>query len=754
MSKLALTDAAMIPSDQVALLLKEMKEEQERLLRQQREVIVQEVVASLRDAGLVQTPLEMKPSKSTRGRAEQKPEATIRLEKNLHTLVLHSLDESGLDFPHVQQNQYDKSVPANGRPPIRDTQGRTVIVARKEGMEPQASSESDNIQTVDPSAKTSCQPQIKRELPTMIRQSPLLKTTKREKRKQRQVKPRQNRGRSRQRSSEEDEEGEDADFNSLRNKVGHKTLAILERSRALLKETRQNQGGVGGGTRGETFVDRMRKQRMLTATEGSEKDNLVEDPEESPHGSSQDVRPLSAKQGLKDPEKTDADSTSLVGEEYWVTAQEPIQESLVADIELLRPPNHAPEKENEWENELARQILTIYATSVKAKAAGITPNRTDTSHERSRPPTSSRPPKLTASYSLPAIHTKPPSQPPCQRSKAPPKGTVQYSWEPSQRLTDGKVVVNMPKIPKPIWFAGTGAVKAVWCALAQGFESLNSTSTKSSPSKKPQSVLAVCEHNLCEELRQMEAKQQYAQCITTVETLLISLVRARGVDVLETKLWKQLVVTCNAFASRCVDYKKFPVALQLMQLAEHLIHNSVLVDDTMRMELLAYLYDTYAHYYYKRRKPHAGLQYMVKAQEIHARQSSWSHVAKCQLHTANLLSFQGKHLEALASMARILELIEENKLEDEPGAHGDGASAQKICLAAVCYNNLAVEQLQLRQFQAASVSTGNAKRLAKLCLSYSNRWLAQFKATSDCVNLAIATLMEDANANKNGKCIT
>lgn len=259
----------------------------------------------------------------------------------------------------------------------------------------------------------------------------------------------------------------------------------------------------------------------------------------------------------------------------------------------------------------------------------------------------------------------------------------------------------------------------------------------------------MCEHRLCEEVRRMEAKQQFSLCVTTLESLLISLVRARGVDELETKLWKQLVVTCNAFASRCIDYKKFTVALQLIKQAEQLIHNSILVDDTTRLELLAYLYDTYAHYYYRKQKPHAGLQYILKAHEIHSKQSNWSHLAKCRLHIANLLSFQLKHADAIGYMASILAMIEENKLEEQGENGGDGASAQKICLAAVCYNNLAVEQLHLREFEAASVSSANAKRLARLCLSYSNRWLVQFEATSSCAALAIATLMEDANANKN-----
>lgn len=240
----------------------------------------------------------------------------------------------------------------------------------------------------------------------------------------------------------------------------------------------------------------------------------------------------------------------------------------------------------------------------------------------------------------------------------------------------------------------------------------------------------------------MEAQHKFLECVTAIESLLIALVRARGASELEVKLWKQLVVTCNAFASRCIDYKKFSAALQLMKQAEHLIDNSVLVGGGLRLELLAFLYDTYAHYYYRRRKPHAGLQYSAKALEIHARQSSWSHVAKSRLHTATLLSFQKKHAQALTHMGAVLALVEASRLEEAGGR----ASGQKLCLVAVCYNNLAVEQLHLRELEAAGVAAENAQRLARLCLSYSNRWLAQLDATRRCVALALATLMEPAAA--------
>ncbi|KAJ0396916.1 hypothetical protein P43SY_000975 [Pythium insidiosum] len=730
--------SASLPPEQLALIVEHVKAEQQRLLEQQREAIVQQVLQRLEDVGIAQTA----PSAGS-----------SRLEERLHSLVLHSLDERGLQFPHVTLQSFPtQPAKKTGRRP-RKTKG-DLIVAREDGA----------VASVSTAAVTAERPQerpddgaqgVEMTDNERLRGSPL---QIRSDRRHRKIGRRPERRRRRKSAGVADAAEDLVDDSEPRGRFDHRTLAILERSRALLAQV---NGKVGKSTGSESFVKRMR-QRLQQAQDGA--DASAEQQTESmcvADGEKRHEAADSAEAGDTQPSVptncSDTTGSRLVQEE-------PVADPAKGDdMELLRPPEKAPENESEWENELARQILTIYATSVKAKAQQQQQQQQlKRRPESSRPATSTRlagstslpslPPSSTTAVGAPAVACKDNVRP----SPTSKRNKVQYSWEPSHRLDDGRVAIRLPKIPRPIWFAGTGAVKAVWCALAQGFQSLQPISPHAmtvSPGKAAQRAVAVCDHRLCEEIRRLEAQQHYDQCITTIETLLISLVRARGVATLEAKLWKQLVVTCNAFASRCVDYKRFPAALQLIQHAERLLHNSVLVDDAMRLELLAYLYDTYAHYYYRRRKPHAGLQYMLKAHEIHTRQSSWSHLAKCRLHIANLLSFQGRHGEAMGYMASILEMIEENKLEDQSpsdeAAAGGGASAQKICLAAVCYNNLAVEQLHLREFEAASVSTGNAKRLAKLCLSYSNRWLAQFDATSDCVHLAIATLMEDTNAAAN-----
>lgn len=719
------------------LYLQQWKQEQFSLLQQQQEGIVQKVMKNLRDSGVV-------PARSTRFK-QQSNVAGDRLEQRLQALVHHSLKDSGLDLPHVTRPLDTVVKPQR--------YGKEKIISRSERSEKE-SVVTSRVATARANANVSPQEVVFSNSPTgraaadTLRQSP----SHEDQSVRRRARKRSNGPKRKPPNlgAESDSEPNDQQFDAVRSKVDRRTLAILEKSQALLSQTKAAASSGGASRNG--FVMRMRQldQAAEERTNSPPDNNTKLTPAESDTEPSVSSRPVSAAASPSKTTRNQAKSSPAPASPAKAQT-----EVVGCDSELLRPPEHPPENENEWENELARQILTIYATSVKAKAvaagtlrvpsAGSTrPSSRSTDRGISKLPHARG--ALSNAFSLPALRTQSPQQ---QQTRPPATSAakrVHYSWEPSQKLADGNVVVNMPKVPRPIWFSGTGAVKAVWCALAQGVVSSGS----SSPSKT-MPLAAVCDHQLCEHVRKLEAAQQFAQCITMLETLLITVVRAHGATELDTKLWKQLVVTCNAFASRCIDYKKFPPALRLIHQAEQLIHNSILVDDLMRAELLAYLFDTYAHYYYRRRKPHAGLQYVGKAHEIHAKASSWAHLAKCRLHMATLLSSQGKHADAMQTMASILELIEQNKLEDPNGDGSGAASAQKICLAAVCYNNLAVEQLHLRDFEAASTSSANAKRLAKLCLSYSNRWLAQFEATSNCVALAIAILMEDANAETRGK---
>ena len=57
------------------------------------------------------------------------------------------------------------------------------------------------------------------------------------------------------------------------------------------------------------------------------------------------------------------------------------------------------------------------------------------------------------------------------------------------------------------------------------------------------------------------------------------------------------------------------------------------------------------------------------------------------------------------------------------------SNPKELCMIAVTYHNLAVIQMKLQVPDAAAKSSQNARKIARLCLSYSNRWINIFHWT-------------------------
>ncbi|CAM9350178.1 unnamed protein product [Ectocarpus sp. 12 AP-2014] len=272
----------------------------------------------------------------------------------------------------------------------------------------------------------------------------------------------------------------------------------------------------------------------------------------------------------------------------------------------------------------------------------------------------------------------------------------------------GEAVVMVPKRPRPIWFAGSGAIQAEWSALPGGVR-------------------------VVRDLEGLEEQGRYAKYVAVVEGLLTAHLRAddqRGPSQLVKKLWRQLVATCIAFGVRSTENRRFERALELLKRAGILLSRQVL-DKHSTLELRAFVNDAYGLYFLRRGKSSAALDYLQKAMKTHARMLDWGHVAKCHLHSSMVLSKLNRHDEALRCLGQVLAMVQEGKLDL------GGNSPQKLCLVAICYHNMAVEQLILRHAGEACMSSQNARRLARLCLSYSNRWLHSFEGTH---KLALAEL--------------
>ena len=273
------------------------------------------------------------------------------------------------------------------------------------------------------------------------------------------------------------------------------------------------------------------------------------------------------------------------------------------------------------------------------------------------------------------------------------------------------------------------------------------------------------------ELETLEKQGKYFKYIALVEAILTA--RARIYDRTENhwRLWRQLAVTANVFGLKLIDEKRFSQAMQMLKNATRITEMETsgggegdgndaaptTLSSAHRNELRAFIHDSFAYYYFRRNKSAAALQYGQKALRIHVRLKAWEHVAKCHLHIGAILAKLRRHDEAIRAMGKwlvafgllcrvgvcsdvwcclvvvvvdpfeletgqVLMMVEDGRLES------GGASAQKICLVAVTYHNIAAEQLLLSRIHEACVSSQNARRLARLSLSYSNRWLPTFEA--------------------------
>lgn len=295
----------------------------------------------------------------------------------------------------------------------------------------------------------------------------------------------------------------------------------------------------------------------------------------------------------------------------------------------------------------------------------------------------------------------------------------------------GVTAVVVPKRAIPIWFAGTGAIQPEWTALPSGAR-------------------------VSRDLQKLEEQGMYKKYIALVEGLLLGASEeassSNGTAPLEaggsinsTKtvtlsglaclLWRQLVVTACAFGVRCAEQKRYAQALELLRKAELLSVRESL-DKRLSIELMAHVNDSYGFYYLKRGKAAAALDYVQKAMKVHVKRSDWAQVATCHLHIGMVLSRLNRHDEALRCLGQVLSLVQEEKLDV-------GEQPQRLCMVALCYHNIAVEHLIMRHLPEACTCSQNARRIARLCLSYSNRWLHSFEGLH---KLALAELaLHDPN---------
>ena len=380
----------------------------------------------------------------------------------------------------------------------------------------------------------------------------------------------------------------------------------------------------------------------------------------------------------------------------------------------------------EWENEVARNILVLYKANMNAqRAESMSQSTTSVNAE-----TSLKDAQASQLNPSPSMRTSKKLKPPKLNETLPKIEGAEVKPSTMMQIKYGGAAKKSHN-PTQIWFAGAGNVRAVWDGLV--------VTNEEEAARAMQKLTS--DSKLIGELETLEKQGAYFKYIAIVEAILTA--RARIFERTENhwRLWRQLAVTANVFGVKFIDEGKFSQALQMLKHAQKLVDmTSSSGQDTLpkfnRYELKAFVNDSMSYYYFKRNKPHASLQYAEKAMKIHHRLKQWEHVAKCHLHTGAILSKLQRHDEAIRAMGQVLKMVEDERLET------GGTSSQKICLIAVTYHNIAVEQLLLSRVMEACVSSQNARRLARLSLSYSNRWIQNFEATHRLALTALSTQKE------------
>ena len=250
-----------------------------------------------------------------------------------------------------------------------------------------------------------------------------------------------------------------------------------------------------------------------------------------------------------------------------------------------------------------------------------------------------------------------------------------------------------------IWFGGSGKVKAVWCALAvevlephTGTDRLRDPRTVSAAGTgvaesnevdgSGKNIGAGCGMTFCNELTRLEKKAKYNKYIAIVEAKLRSEIFRLGPSTIFDRLWRQLVVTCVVFGYRCCETGAFNPALKLLRHAQELIEKEDAIltivgsmeYETLRRELFAYVFDTFAFYYWKRDKSATAIQYAKRALSCHRSMGQPHQIAKCKLHIASAQAKSRDHKAALRTLGEVLKMVDDGRLETT------GTSAEKLCL--------------------------------------------------------------------------
>ena len=190
-------------------------------------------------------------------------------------------------------------------------------------------------------------------------------------------------------------------------------------------------------------------------------------------------------------------------------------------------------------------------------------------------------------------------------------------------------------------------------------------------------------------------------------------------------LWGQLILTANAFGVLCIEKKAYDMALEILNKAEKWSRRTDILPKKQRAELAPHILDAMAFYFYKRGKNMSSMSYTKMALKDHEELQNLDYICIDKLHMSAILSQSGHFKEAHKLIFEVLAMVEDGRLAMEE------ATPRQLCLVAIAYHNLAVVQLKLLVPDLAAKNSQNARKISRLCLSYSNRWMQVFEWTHE-----------------------
>jgi tetratricopeptide (TPR) repeat protein len=210
-------------------------------------------------------------------------------------------------------------------------------------------------------------------------------------------------------------------------------------------------------------------------------------------------------------------------------------------------------------------------------------------------------------------------------------------------------------------------------------------------------------------------------------------------------LWRQLILIVNSFVIKLIQQRKYPLAIDLLDTAKNLLlYLDVKTCKNTIDELSGFIKNSFAYYYSKRDKPSAALQYIIEATTIQRRRKDTLNIVRCNLYRSFILQQLNRYCEAMKLLKVVLKMVHDGSLDSlykssmSASSNGNNKNMfleandndpQIVLLVAVTYHNLCCLQLIKGQIGDACMNSQNCRKLCRLCMNISNRYVIHFEET-------------------------